>query len=115
MGVDFYIGSDGNRIVRTVTGKLSAHNIIENFNQSLTRPDYKTNMDVIWDISQANTSSLDSAEFCKVVTHIFSNLDTRGNHEIPGVHQRSRLRGNDKSEACELLACSLPFAMLLLT
>ena len=78
MSIDSRVNQKSNTIIRTVTGKLTVADIKQAFADSLSHPDFKTNMHVIWDFNQADGSKLSTEQLIEVVEYIRSNSDIRG-------------------------------------
>ena len=78
MPINSKINQDLNTIVRTVTGELTIADIKDAFTESLSHPDFKTNMHVIWDLTEADFSNISVDQIVNVVEYILSNIDNRG-------------------------------------
>lgn len=78
MSIDTKINPAVNTIVRTVKGGLTTDDVKQAFTESLSHPDFKINMDVIWDFSQADLSQSSAEKIMEVVDFIRENIDVRG-------------------------------------
>jgi len=83
MSIDTKVDQKSNTIIRTVTGKLTVADVKQAFAASLSHPDFKTNMHVIWDLNQADGSNLSTNQLIEVVEYIRNNSNVRGaNYKI---------------------------------
>lgn len=78
MSIASMVNQKSNTIIRTVTGKLTVADIKQAFADSLSHPDFKTNMHVIWNLNQADVSNVSANQLIEVVEYIRSNSDVRG-------------------------------------
>lgn len=78
MTVASRIDKQSNTIIRTVTGALTVADLVAAFEASLSDPDFKKDMHVIWDLSEADISQIPSAKLLDAVEYIGAHADTRG-------------------------------------
>lgn len=78
MTINSIINKDSNSIIRTVTGEMIASEVKEEFDKSLTHPDFKKNMNVVWDMLNADVRAASTNEMLDVIAHIGSSIPSRG-------------------------------------
>ena len=78
MPISIEINQDLNTIIRTVTDGLTSTDIKATFAESISHPDFKINMHVIWDLTAADPSKLSAEQLMDVVNYIKNNIDERG-------------------------------------
>ena len=57
---------------------MRASEINEEFDKTLAYPDFKKNMNVIWDMTKANVRAASTDEVLDIVAHIGDNIANRG-------------------------------------
>ena len=72
------INKNLNIIIRTVTGEMRVSEINKEFDKSLTHPDFKKNMSVIWDMTKADVRAASTNEVLGIIAHIGNNVADRG-------------------------------------
>ena len=83
MPVNSKVNTELNIIVRTVTGELASDDVSQAISESLLDPDFKENMHVIWDLTQADVNKISTEQLLYVVEYIRSKIDSRGaNYKI---------------------------------
>jgi hypothetical protein len=78
MTINSEINTDLNIIIRTVIGKLEGADITSAFSESLSHPDFKINMHVIWDLTKADISNASAEQIIQVVEYIGNAIEDRG-------------------------------------
>ena len=78
MTIKSEIDNSLNTIIRTVTGEMRAAEIYSEFDKSLTHPDFRKNMNVVWDMTNADVRAASTNEVLDVVAHIGNNIANRG-------------------------------------
>ena len=78
MSISNKISKEKNVIVRTVVGELIGADMTSAFNKSISHPDFKKNMHVIWDLTKADISEASIDQIMNVVRYIADNIDDRG-------------------------------------
>lgn len=67
-----------NTIIRTVTGGLTVSDIAHAFSESLSDPDFRKDMHVVWDLSEADVSQISSKQLVEAVEYIGAHTGSRG-------------------------------------
>jgi len=62
----------------TASGAITGKEILQALQELLTDPDFKTNMDVLWDFRAVTTRNIDTQEIKDLVTFIRANQTKRG-------------------------------------
>jgi len=78
MSIESTVNQDLNTILRTVTGELVMSDLKQALTESTLHPDFKTNMHVIWDLTDADISKCSTAELIEAVEFIHSSSESRG-------------------------------------
>ena len=78
MTINSKINKDSNTIIRTVTGEVRASEVKEEFDKSLSHPNFKKNMNVVWDLINADVRAASTNEILDVIAHIGSSISSRG-------------------------------------
>ena len=78
MPIKSKINKEQNVIIRTVIGELVGSDMTVAFEYSLLDPDFKKNMHVIWDLTEADISKASTDQIMNVVQFIGNNIDDRG-------------------------------------
>ena len=78
MSIESTVNQDLNTILRTVTGELVLPDLKQAFTESTLHPDFKTNMHVIWDLTNADLSKSSSTEIIGAIEFIRSSSENRG-------------------------------------
>ena len=78
MSINSKINQELNTIIRTVTGELTIADVKDAFTESLSHPDFKINMHVIWDLTEADVSKTSMDQLIDIVKYIRNNIDNRG-------------------------------------
>ncbi|UCF64357.1 MAG: hypothetical protein JSW33_00595 [bacterium] len=67
-------------IVMTASGNIGSKEIVKALQRTLTDPDFKKGMDILWDFQAVNESLVDTQEILDIVTFIKNHQDTRGSN-----------------------------------
>lgn len=78
MSIETKINTELNTIIRSVVGELTLDDVTQAFTDSLSRPDFKENMHVIWDITEGDLKKLSANHLITIVEHIRNNINSRG-------------------------------------
>lgn len=67
-----------NLITQTVTGNLILHDFIKAFHTAMSHPDFKTGMNVLWDLTDASLVLTETMDLHQMIKFIQFNQDKRG-------------------------------------
>ena len=90
MPIDSQIEPELNVIVRIVTGEVAVSDVISAFDESLTRAEFKKDMNVIWNLNDAEVSDWKEEKYLEIIKLIGKNTTARGsNYKIAIVEQKN--------------------------
>lgn len=90
MSIDSQIDPELNVIVRIVTGEVAVSDVISAFDESLTRAEFKKDMNVIWNLNDAEVSDWKEEKYLEIIKLIGKNTTLRGsNYKIAIVAQKN--------------------------
>jgi len=90
MSIGSQIDSELNVIVRIVTGEVTVSDVISAFYESLTRAEFKKDMNVIWNLNDAEVNDWKEEKFIEIIKLVGKNTTARGsNYKIAIVAQKS--------------------------
>lgn len=72
------INKNLNVIIRTVSGEMRVPDVKGELDKSLVHPDFKKNMNAIWDITKADLRAASTSEVLDVIAYISENIPKRG-------------------------------------
>jgi len=89
MSIDSQIDPELNVIVRIVTGEVAVSDVISAFYESLTRAEFKKDMNVIWNLNDAEVNDWKEEKFIEIIKLVGKNTTARGsNYKIAIVAQK---------------------------
>lgn len=90
MSIDSQIDPELNVIIRIVTGEVAVSDVISAFDESLTRAEFKKDMNVIWNLNDAEVSDWKEEKYLEIIKLIGKNTTLRGsNYKIAIVAQKN--------------------------
>ena len=75
-------------MVHTVTGEITIEKIKSSYAESITHPDFQKDMDVIWDIRDADASNFDSHEVIRLARYFETQLKNRVKYKVAVIVSR---------------------------
>lgn len=78
MAIDTEVNTADGIILRTGIGVVDINEIKNAFFDSLHHPDFKKEMNAIWDFSQADVSAISTQEILHLIKYLQQNINKRG-------------------------------------
>ena len=91
MSIESRIIPEMHTILRTVTGSLSPADIDNAIAETLHHPAFEKGMHVIWELSDADISNVQSDELLEIIEVIRNSVEQRGSHYKIAVVANSNL------------------------
>ena len=75
-------------MIHTVTGKITFEGIKSSYAASVTHPDFQKDMNVIWDIRDADASEFDSHDVIRIARYFETQLKNRAKYKVAVIVSR---------------------------
>ena len=75
-------------MIHTVTGKITFEGIKSSYAESVTHPDFQKDMNVIWDIRDADASEFDSHDVIRIARYFETQLKNRAKYKVAVIVSR---------------------------
>jgi len=75
-------------MIRTVTGEITFEEIKSSYEASLTHPDFQMNMQVIWDVRDADASKFHRRDIIRIARYFETQLKDRADYKAAVVVSR---------------------------
>ena len=75
-------------MIRTVTGEITFEEIKSSYEASLTHPDFQMNMQVIWDVRDADASKFQRRDIIRIARYFETQLKDRADYKAAVVVSR---------------------------
>jgi hypothetical protein len=106
MPVETVIDKKTGVMIRTVTGEISFEEIKSSYEASLTHPDFQKDMNVIWDVRDADASKFDSQNVIRLARYFETQLKDRADYKVGVIVSRDLEFG--LSRTYQVAAADLP-------
>lgn len=93
-------------VIRTVTGEITFEEIKSSYESVCSHPDFKENMNSIWDIRAADASKFDSQEVIKIARYFETQTKNRTRYKVAVIVSRDLEYGLSKKY--QVAAADLP-------
>jgi hypothetical protein len=93
-------------VIHTVTGEITFQEIRSSYESVCSHPDFKENMNSIWDIRDADASKFDSQEVIKIARYFETQTKTRAKYKAAIIVSRDLEYG--LSRKYQVAAADLP-------
>lgn len=93
-------------MIHTVTGEITFEEIKSSYAASLTHPDFQKDMNVIWDVRDADASKFDSQDVIRIARYFETQLKNRAEYKVAVIVSRDLEYG--LSRTYQVAAADLP-------
>ena len=93
-------------MIRTVTGEITFEEIKSSYELSVTHPDFQKDMNVIWDVRDADASKFDSQNVIRLARYFETQLKDRADYKVGVIVSRDLEFG--LSRTYQVAAADLP-------
>jgi hypothetical protein len=106
MTVNTLVDKKASVVIHTVTGEITFQEIRSSYESVCSHPDFKENMNSIWDIRDADASKFDSQEVIKIARYFETQTKTRAKYKAAIIVSRDLENG--LSRKYQVAAADLP-------
>jgi hypothetical protein len=106
MTVNTVVDKKASVVIHTVTGEITFQKIKSSYESVCSHPDFKENMNSIWDIRDADASKFDSQEVIKIARYFETQTKTRAKYKAAVIVSRDLEYG--LSRKYQVAAADLP-------
>ena len=88
MTVNIVVDKKASVAIHTVTGEITFQEIKSSYESVRSHPDFKENMNSIWDIRNADASKFDSQEVIRIARYFEAQTKTRTKYKVAVIVSR---------------------------
>ena len=93
-------------MIRTVTGEISFEEIKSSYEASVTHPNFQKDMNVIWDVRDADASKFDNQDVIRIARYFETQLKDHADYKVAVIVSRDLEFG--LSRTYQVAAADLP-------
>jgi len=93
-------------MIRTVTGKITFEEIKSSYEASVTHPNFQKDMNVIWDVRDADASKFDNQDVIRIARYFETQLKDHADYKVAVIVSRDLEFG--LSRTYQVAAADLP-------